>query len=71
MVRMYGFSKLMCFNCLCFGKTGICWKINFKPFKFYFWRTPIDEVIFQTRNTPNWYLLGFITTDETLKINVI
>jgi hypothetical protein len=68
MIRLYGFSKLMNFYAICYGKKTmffcLIWAKKCHWFKWYFGHTTSEEVVFNSVNTSGWWFFGFMLTNK-------
>lgn len=68
--KLYGFTSILGFPCLCYGSKGIfakvIWSKKYKWFRFYKGHTDADGVIHNITNASRWKFFGLavITKEE-------
>lgn len=62
--KLYGFTAILEFPCLCYGSKGIfakvIWSRKHKWFRFYKGHTDADSVIHNITNASRWKFFGLV-----------
>lgn len=64
-MRLYGFTKIMSFYCICYGTKGWFFHLIFgkkdRKFHFYSGHVTAEEILHNNQNThPKWWFIGIL-----------